>query len=234
MGCITGCAAKVILTVFNGVVAAGAGAMILLASLASSGLSVFGEWVPKQTYQLNTALQSTGSFVLMLGILGIVTVCCCHNKLFLGVYSIIGIALVVCVLTPAGVGLGKLEESTNSTLEAIQLDVSGYSTLEPDHKLAVNQYFSDGECCGSVGPSDFGSKLPPGCCGSFTGNDTASLQDPCPLPDAFEEGCASKAQDVFDKLAHASYTLGIVFGLALLALIITTYVLIKCTDALPI
>jgi len=233
MGCITGCAAKVILTVFNGVVAAGAGVMILLASLTSSQLSTFGEWVPNQTNQLMTVLQSTGSFVLMLGILGIVTVCCCHNKLFLGVYSIIGIALVVCVLTPSGIGLGKLEESTNSTLEAIQLDVSDYNTLELEQKLAVNQYFSDGECCGSAGPSDF-SKLPPGCCGGFNGNDTESLQELCPLTDAFEEGCASKAQDVFDRLASASYTLGIVFGLALLALIITTYVLIKCTDALPI
>jgi len=232
MGCLTGCAAKVVLTAFNAVVAAGAGAIIILSSITSAQLGAFGEWVPKQTYQLTTALQSTGSFVLMLGILGIVTVCCCHNKIFLGVYTILGVALVVCVLTASGVGLGKLEDHTNSTLDTMKDQVYGYASLEPELKLDVNQYFSDGECCGYDGPTDFtGNKLPPGCCEGFEGNSTTST---CPPGDAWEKGCRSVVQDVFDDLAAASYKLGIAFGAALLLLIITTYILIKCTDALPI
>jgi len=234
MGCLTGAIAKLLLTSANLVMAALAAGGVYLGMLIAKVYRGYGDWVPSDALTLLNCAEGAGLVVLVLAALGVITVCCCHNKTVLGTYSTLGVLLAAAVITISAMGFSRIDRHDNGTYNAIMADVEDFYTLGLQDRMAINEKFADLKCCGANNYTDFAPlhsyELPPGCCGGFN---VSTMGRACVPDNAYILGCYD-AITIAYGLAYYLFLFGCLFGLAMLVLLVVTFVLIKCTDAMPI
>jgi len=237
MGCLTGAIAKLLLTSANLVMAALAAAGVYLGMVIAKVYRGYGDWVPSDALTLLNCAEGAGLVVLVLAALGVITVCCCHNKTVLGTYSTLGVLLAAAVITISAMGFSRVDRHDNSTYNAIMADIEGYDDLGVQDKMEINEKFTDLMCCGANNYTDFAPNpisgtytLPPGCCGGYN---VSRARSECVPDNAYVLGCYN-AITIAYGLAYYLFLFGCLFGLAMLVLLVVTFLLIKCTDAMPI
>ncbi|XP_018024342.1 23 kDa integral membrane protein [Hyalella azteca] len=239
MGCITGIVAKSFLIAFNVVVAVAALIVLTLASIVQSTLEGYGHDIPQDAHDVCIGLISASTFIICLGALGVVVSCCCGNKLFLYTYFVLGVILVVITLVFAGMGATDLknEEYTTYIRTQMENDTKNYNFVAPgDYEASIDKIYTENQCCGVdyFSTSYPTGKLPAGCC-----KDTIDVQGTICKGTAesgkiYTQGCWEKFTDDVIDMAAATVNFAIFFGVLLFALLTSTCLCVKCTDAMPI
>ncbi|XP_018026001.1 CD63 antigen [Hyalella azteca] len=234
MGCITGMITKTFLVAFNILVAIAGVIVLTLASVIQTTLNGYGHDIPQEPLDVLIGLQSASTFIICLSALGVVVSCCCGNKLFLYTYFVLGLALVGITLVFAGMGAANInnEKYADDIKVKMDNDVQNYNLDSPgEFENQVDIIYKNNQCCGSMNCYDYpDGKRPAGCCREFTGTTCTSKN----TNDLYITGCYEKLlADVADK-AVATIHFSIFFGVLVFALLTSTCLCVKCTDAMPI
>lgn len=246
MGCITGFVAKIFLTAFNVVVALTGVAVLTLCAIVFGELKDYGgasDLLSDEANSVLTGLETISGFVICLGAFGVLVSCCCQNKLFLYTYFGLGICMVIIVLTFGIMGTNNFKQysqevKTNMTMKYV--DGYNFDNASDPTNNEINELFSTKECCGVDGPGDYkqndNNEVPLGCCENYPEQgDTCTYTDtPNGREGVWPTGCYNQLSEEIGEIAEATFSLGIFFGVLLLALVLSTCLCVKCTDAMPI
>lgn len=241
MGCITGFVAKIFLTGFNIVVTLTGAAVLALAAIVATIVNRYEDLVPTDIHQILDALQSVSPLVMCLGLFGVLVACCCSNKLFLYTYFILGCCLVVATLTVAGIGTNNMNNGHyREEIKTLMFDdLNDYDlNNHGENETKRDNLYHELECCGVDSFEDWGkyttlgSHLPPGCCKEYPEVDECTAESS--TTNVFIEGCYAKLKTDAGEIAAAAVKLAIFFGVLLFALLTSTCLCVKCTEAMPI
>jgi len=205
MGCLgscLGCINKTLLYILNLVLFLFGLAVVVIASIALSKTSEFGDLLTEGTFTLPIIVLIVGIFILLLGFFG-----CCgakkENSCMLYTYSTVLLCLVIAQVT-CGILLLVYKDSAEDFIkEGMDEAFDKYNNPKDDHFTdALDNIQQELKCCGTVGPDIYqngtymsNDDVADGCCIDMKTGCGSGYFDHGNPADIYQDGCYDVIKD---------------------------------------